>query len=72
MSSTPTATVLNGTYAGIYSPEYEEDYFLGMPFAQPPVGELHFRQARPPNTTWTGTKNATSYSPECYGFGSDD
>lgn len=70
--STPTATVLNGTYAGIYSPEYDEDYFLGIPFAQPPVGELRFRQALPLNTTWTDTKNAISYSPECYGYGSDD
>jgi hypothetical protein len=33
-SSTPTVTVKNGTYTGIYSPGYDQDFFLGMPYAQ--------------------------------------
>lgn len=36
--SAPVATVKNGTYQGRYEPAYGTDYFLGMPFAQPPVG----------------------------------
>jgi hypothetical protein len=30
----PTATVKNGTYAGVRNAKYGQDFFLGMPFAQ--------------------------------------
>lgn len=36
----PTVTVRNGTYSGLYSQEWDQDFFLGLPFAQPPVGDL--------------------------------
>ena len=68
----PSVTVKNGTLQGRYSKEYNQDFFLGVPFAQPPVGDLRFRAARSINTTWTGVKNATTYSPECVGYGGDD
>ncbi|EKD20663.1 hypothetical protein MBM_01345 [Drepanopeziza brunnea f. sp. 'multigermtubi' MB_m1] len=32
----PLITVLNGTYAGVHSSSYNQDFFLGMPFAYPP------------------------------------
>lgn len=65
------ATVKNGTYVGTYNPTYGTDYFLGMPYAQPPVGQLRFRVPQSLNSSWTGTKNATQYSPECIGYGLD-
>lgn len=68
-SAAPTVQVLNGTYVGTYSPEYNQDFFLGMPYSQPPVEDLRFRTPQSLNTSWTGTKNATEYSPECYGYG---
>ncbi|PQE04776.1 hypothetical protein CJF30_00004557 [Rutstroemia sp. NJR-2017a BBW] len=71
-SSPPTVQVLNGTYYGDYLPTYNQDAFLGIPFAQPPVGDLRFRQAQSLNTTWTEPKNATEYAPECIGYGSDN
>jgi carboxylesterase type B len=67
----PTVTTLNGTYTGVYSDLYDQDFFLGIPYSQPPVGDLRFRQAQSLNSTWTGTRNATEYSPECIGYGSD-
>ncbi|EEY56697.1 lipase, putative [Phytophthora infestans T30-4] len=70
-SDAPTAAVKNGSYFGVYQPAYDQDLFLGMPFAQPPVNSLRFRNPEPLNTTWTDIKNATEYSPECYGYGSD-
>ncbi|KAF2633661.1 alpha/beta-hydrolase [Macroventuria anomochaeta] len=67
----PTAHVKNGTYQGVYSPEYNQDYFLGIPYAQPPVGNLRFRNPVSLNQSWSGVKPATQYSGECYGYGSD-
>jgi hypothetical protein len=33
-TNNPTATVKNGTYTGVYNPEYDQDFFLGVPFAK--------------------------------------
>ncbi|KAF4315054.1 hypothetical protein BBO99_00005859 [Phytophthora kernoviae] len=67
----PTVTTKNGSYYGVYQPTFDQDMFLGMPYAQPPVGNLRFRNPEPLNTTWSDAKNATEYSPMCYGYGSD-
>jgi triacylglycerol lipase len=71
-SGSPSVTVKNGSYHGTQNPTYAQDLFLGMPFAQPPVGDLRFRNPVSLNTTWTGSKNATQYGYACYGYGSDD
>lgn len=70
-SSAPIVTVKNGSYVGRYNPIYNEDEFLGMPYAQPPLGYLRFRPPASLNTTWNGTREATNYSPICVGYGSD-
>ncbi|KAH8900748.1 alpha/beta-hydrolase [Thozetella sp. PMI_491] len=69
--SPPIVQVKNGTYRGAYSPEYDQDHFLGIPYAQPPVGDLRFQQAQSLNATWAGVKDVTSFSPECVGYGKD-
>lgn len=68
-ASVPTATTLNGTYVGRYVPEYNQDFFLGMPFAQPPVGSLRFANPQSLNTSFNGIRDATEYSVECVGYG---
>lgn len=68
-ASGPTATTLNGTYAGRYVPEYNQDFFLGIPFAQPPLGDLRFANPQSLNTSFADARNATEYSPECVGYG---
>ena len=65
----PFANVKNGTYRGIHSNEYNQDFFLGIPFAEPPVGDLRFRNPRPYSQSWKGTRNASKYSPACVGYG---
>lgn len=70
-SGAPTVTLKNGSYYGVYSSAYDQDFFLGMPFAQPPLGDLRLRQPQSLNTTWSGARNATVYQPECFGYRSD-
>lgn len=70
-ASSPVVTVVNGSYQGIFSQQYMQDFFLGIPYSQPPTGDLRFRSPQSLNVTWTGIKNATDYSPECYGYGRD-
>lgn len=67
----PTVSLLNGTYQGLYSEQYDQDFFLGIPYAQPPLESLRWRNPQSLNTTWTGVRNATAYSDICFGYGSD-
>ncbi|KAK3682947.1 Alpha/Beta hydrolase protein [Podospora appendiculata] len=61
----PLAIVRNGTYAGVYSPTYNQDFFLGIPYAQDTTGPNRFRVPQALNTTWTGTKPAKQYGHAC-------
>ncbi|KAH8900841.1 triacylglycerol lipase [Thozetella sp. PMI_491] len=67
----PQVTVKNGTYSGTYLPNFQQDAFLGMPYAQPPVGTLRFKPPVSLNTSWIGNRNATDYSPYCPGYNND-
>lgn len=53
-SSVPTVAIKNGTVAGMHSSTYNEDFFLGVPYAQPPIDELRFRIPQSINTSFTG------------------
>lgn len=61
----PIAETLNGTYRGIYSPEWEQDFFLGMPFAQPPIGNLRYRWPQSLNSSFSEVKSASQYGLSC-------
>ncbi|CAH1790554.1 unnamed protein product, partial [Owenia fusiformis] len=39
--------------------------FLGIPYADPPIGDLRFRPPRALTTTWNETQNATEYGKVC-------
>lgn len=68
----PRATVKNGTYNGIHNSEFNQDFFLGIPYAQPPVGDLRFRNPVSLNSSWKDTVNATEFSPACHQFPPDN
>lgn len=70
-SAAPTVQVQNGSYYGRHNPTYGQDEFLGIPYAQPPVDTLRFRVPQPLNSSWSNQRNATEYSPQCFGYGSD-
>jgi carboxylesterase type B len=65
----PTAQTLNGTYEGLYLPDWEQDAFLGIPYAQPPVGPLRYRWPQSINTSFDGVHNATQYGYSCMQYG---
>ncbi|KAH7380581.1 carboxylesterase family protein-like protein [Pyrenochaeta sp. MPI-SDFR-AT-0127] len=70
-SSAPTVHINNGSYVGVHSTGFNQDFFLGIPYAQPPVGNLRFRHPVSLNETWADPRPAGQYSSECYGYGSD-
>jgi len=67
-ASPPTVTVRNGTIQGLHSNEWSQDHFLGIPYAQPPVGALRFRWPKPIDTPYNGTLDATRYGYSCYQY----
>lgn len=67
--STPTATVQNGTISGLHSGTHLQDFFLGIPYAQPPIHDLRFRNPQSLNVTFDRTFEAIEYSPSCVGYG---
>ena len=54
----------NGLLESAAAPKIGVRTFKGIPFAQPPVGELRWREPQPPRN-WTGTRNADQFGPRC-------
>ncbi len=67
----PKVSVRNGSYFGIHSTNYKQDFFLGIPFAQPPVDDLRLRIPASLNRSWTHIRPATEYGYACIGYGED-
>ncbi|RDW75951.1 hypothetical protein BP5796_06772 [Coleophoma crateriformis] len=65
-TTVPSVKVKNGTYTGVYLPNFDQDIFLGIPYSYPPVAPFRFLPARPLlNETWVGTRNASNYGHTC-------
>ncbi|KAI9164201.1 Lipase 2 [Paramyrothecium foliicola] len=62
----PVIKLEAGTVVGVHNSEYDQDFFLGVPYAAPPVGQLRLKQAVS-HPLWTCPLKATSYGPRCYG-----
>lgn len=65
----PIGTSVNGTYSGRYVSAYNQDAFLGIPYAQPPLGDLRFRRSVSLNSSWDGTRDAKEFGYSCYQSG---
>ncbi|KAJ7834986.1 Alpha/Beta hydrolase protein [Mycena olivaceomarginata] len=60
---TPIITLDNGTFVGAATTP-DTQSFLGIPFAQPPVGDLRFRLPTKVDP-YIGTRNVTAMGPAC-------
>lgn len=67
--SSPSVTIPNGTFVGLYNPTYDQDLFLGIPYAQPPLNDLRFNLPASLSTSFSEPQDAKAYSPECVGYG---
>ncbi|PNS17192.1 hypothetical protein CAC42_7246 [Sphaceloma murrayae] len=67
----PVVNLKNGSYYGVRQANYSQDLFLGVPFAQPPIGDLRFANPEPLDQSWSGAWPATDYAFECIGYGGD-
>jgi carboxylesterase type B len=64
----PVVQVKNGTLVGDYVASYQQDLFLGVPYAQAPIGNLRFENPKPYNKKYK-SRDATRYSDSCVGYG---
>ncbi|KAK0644090.1 Alpha/Beta hydrolase protein [Cercophora newfieldiana] len=63
----PQVTIRNGTYEGLHSSAFDQDFFLGIPYAQDTGGLNRFRVPQPLNASWSGVRDAKQYSHACPG-----
>src|SRR5512139_1583864 len=54
----------NGVVETTAAPKDGVRSFKGIPFAQPPVGELRWREPQPVKD-WSGARNADTFGPTC-------
>jgi para-nitrobenzyl esterase len=54
----------NGILESTSAPKDGVRNFKGIPFAQPPVGDLRWREPQPVKS-WTGARNADQFGPRC-------
>ena len=68
----PPVRVGNGTYNGVHDSVHNQDYYLGMPYAQPPVGTLRLNFPQSLNSSWKDIRSAENFGPVCVGYGPDN
>ena len=57
-------TTANGIVESTVPPKDGVRSFKGIPFAQPPIGDLRWREPQP-GKNWTGVRNADKFGPAC-------
>jgi carboxylesterase type B len=67
-SELTSVTIRNGTLVGLTDAQNGVQKFLGVPFAEPPVGDLRLRQAVPLEKAF-GTRHADNLGASCFGTG---
>src|SRR5262245_32514959 len=64
VSAADRVKIANGVLESNAAPKDGIRSFKGIPFAQPPVGELRWREPHPAKN-WSGVRNADEFGPRC-------
>ena len=59
-----TVKVASGVLEGTTNPDTGVRMFKGIPFAQPPVDDLRWKEPQPPKN-WSGVRKADQFGPRC-------
>lgn len=70
-ASNPSVEASNGVYQGVSNEHYKQEFFLGIPYAQPPTGALRFASPKALTEKFDEPRDATQYGNACIGYGSD-
>lgn len=57
--------ITNGTIRGGRCASAPVNYFLSIPYAVPPIGDLRFTPPQPYDQTFAGVRDATTPAPSC-------
>ena len=68
-AETPLVQTQNGSLRGLYSPVYQQEFFLNVPYAAPPMGSLRFNAPQPYANTYQD-RDASQYGAACIGYNS--
>ncbi|KAH8895930.1 alpha/beta-hydrolase [Thozetella sp. PMI_491] len=66
--SAPSVKVANGTLQGAKCASKDINYFLSIPYAEPPVGDGRFAAPKSFDRAYNGTLDATKPAPACLQF----
>lgn len=64
-ANSPVVKVLNGSYSGVFLPQFNQDLFLGIPYAQNTGGLNRFLIPQALNKTWEDVRPAIQYGNAC-------
>ncbi|KAF2502928.1 alpha/beta-hydrolase [Lophium mytilinum] len=65
LATDPIVKVINGSYSGLFLPEFKQELFLGIPYAQDTGGQNRFLIPQGLNESWEGVRAAKQYGNAC-------
>ena len=61
----PIVNTTNGTLVGVRNTQYDRDFFLSVPYAQPPIENLRYKRSEPLARPWE-QRDAIETGPWCH------